>query len=121
MQNGVNCGIIDQGNRIVGGEQISDRSIPWQVMVLLGDDSQAYQYSCGGSIISPNSVLTAAHCTHEMTSLGSGVYYGLDNVDIGNLIPERFLDVSSIKTHELYATDDEDDSIDYDINLEIKL
>uniref|UniRef100_A0A1A9Z347 Peptidase S1 domain-containing protein n=1 Tax=Glossina pallidipes TaxID=7398 RepID=A0A1A9Z347_GLOPL len=43
--------------RIVGGEPVTNNQFPWQV-ALLYEDSLV----CGGSIISPDWVLTAAHC-----------------------------------------------------------
>uniref|UniRef100_D3TS70 Salivary expressed trypsin n=1 Tax=Glossina morsitans morsitans TaxID=37546 RepID=D3TS70_GLOMM len=44
-------------SRIVGGEPVTNNQFPWQV-ALLYEDSLV----CGGSIISPDWVLTAAHC-----------------------------------------------------------
>lgn len=44
--------------RIVGGVDADITAAPWQVAVM---DASFYQY-CGGSIIAPSWVLTAAHC-----------------------------------------------------------
>jgi len=46
-------------HKIVGGSQTSIASFPWQVALLDGQASQIY---CGGSLIRPRVVLTAAHC-----------------------------------------------------------
>lgn len=44
-------------NRIVGGFEIDIEEVPWQVSL------QIYSsHFCGGSIISQNWILTAAHC-----------------------------------------------------------
>ncbi len=45
--------------QIVGGSRASNDMLPWQVAILL----RPYRWQfCGGSIISPTWVLTAAHC-----------------------------------------------------------
>ncbi|MFO0596419.1 MAG: trypsin-like serine protease [Myxococcaceae bacterium] len=44
--------------RIVGGTDADIAAVPWQVAVM---DASWFQY-CGGSIIAPSWVLTAAHC-----------------------------------------------------------
>jgi secreted trypsin-like serine protease len=47
---------------IVGGVPVNNISeLPWQVALVDGDDSKRDQF-CGGSLIAPNWVLTAAHC-----------------------------------------------------------
>ncbi|XP_078600937.1 trypsin-3-like [Branchiostoma floridae x Branchiostoma japonicum] len=55
---GGNCGVpAIQPNRIVGGEEAKPGSWPWQVSV-----RYYTSYPCGGSIIAPNWIVTAAHC-----------------------------------------------------------
>lgn len=44
--------------RIVGGEEVTPHALPYQVSV----QSTSGSHFCGGSIIAPNMVLTAAHC-----------------------------------------------------------
>lgn len=54
------------GGRIVGGEVALQGKYPYQVGLFLQlGDQQAF---CGGSLISPNYVLTAAHCVEEYVS-----------------------------------------------------
>lgn len=46
--------------KIVGGQQASPGQFPYQVGMYIQMDLN--EVFCGGSLISPNSVLTAAHC-----------------------------------------------------------
>lgn len=53
----------DDASRIVGGEPVeSIDSYPWLVSI-----KYSGRHSCGGSLIAPNLVLTAAHCAHPMS------------------------------------------------------
>ena len=46
--------------KIVGGVQTEVHEYPWQVGLVTGNSA----IWCGGSIISKNYILTAAHCVH---------------------------------------------------------
>jgi secreted trypsin-like serine protease len=47
---------------IVGGREVTNISeVPWQVALVQGSGSNLFQF-CGGSLIAPNWVITAAHC-----------------------------------------------------------
>ena len=56
----VECGTKKPGSRIVGGTDAQPGSWPWQVLL----DNKAFQGPvwCGGSILAPYWVVTAAHC-----------------------------------------------------------
>jgi len=51
-------------NKIVGGMAVEEYTMPWQVAVVYSDDSFIDQF-CGGTILCPKFVLSAAHCTHK--------------------------------------------------------
>ncbi|EFX79603.1 chymotrypsin-like protein [Daphnia pulex] len=51
------CGQAKSASRIVGGTEAVPNSLPWQVALFIDD-----KYFCGGSLISNEWVMTAAHC-----------------------------------------------------------
>ncbi|KAE8594473.1 hypothetical protein XENTR_v10019660 [Xenopus tropicalis] len=48
-------------SRVVNGQEVAPHSWPWQVSLQYIYDGYWY-HTCGGSLIAPNWVLTAAHC-----------------------------------------------------------
>jgi hypothetical protein len=65
-------GVRKEVSKITGGTATSIGNYPWQVFLEAGN------FTCGGSIISGNWVITAAHCTED---------------DFGNLIPASQMDI----------------------------
>jgi trypsin len=51
--------------RIVGGTAAAPGEFPWRVLVFMYNPATGSGGICGGTIISPNWVVTAAHCTMD--------------------------------------------------------
>ncbi|XP_078392734.1 serine protease 27-like, partial [Cetorhinus maximus] len=101
------CGRPVISNRIVGGKNSEAGNWPWQVSI-----HQEGKHVCGGSIISNNWVLTAAHCVSKEKSSQYILYFGRYQQNGVNW-NERFLKVLRIILHEKYVHE----STGYDIAL----
>ena len=57
--------------RIIGGKESTVHEYPWQVYVKVTErkDNFLYNSNCGGSIISDEFVVTAAHCFQRLFNL----------------------------------------------------
>ena len=55
------CGQKNGADRIVGGVDAGKNEFPWQVRLQISTDG--HDATCGGSILTRDSILTAAHCT----------------------------------------------------------
>uniref|UniRef100_A0A4W4FCC8 Peptidase S1 domain-containing protein n=1 Tax=Electrophorus electricus TaxID=8005 RepID=A0A4W4FCC8_ELEEL len=59
----LDCGRSGDGTRIVGGQTVTTRGRwPWQVSLHVAGSHQ-----CGGSIITPSWIITAAHCVQTLS------------------------------------------------------
>ena len=67
-----------QASAIVNGQISQSGDWPWQVGVIGTDGSHSWM--CGGSLVAPDRVVTAAHCTAGAVSVsvsaGSNVFFG---------------------------------------------
>lgn len=57
--------------RVVGGEDAEKGQFPHQVSLL---SKYSKSHFCGGSIIAPRFILTAAHCTQDLYAIPENVY-----------------------------------------------
>nr|XP_027234150.1 trypsin-1-like [Penaeus vannamei] len=96
------CGFMSikvDSNRIVNGSDASPREYPYQVIVRPSIGTKVY--SCGGSIIKRNWILTAAHCFFDLdTGLRASsveIRYGSINYFLGTSVTS-----TDFITHEDY-------------------
>ncbi|KAJ8922955.1 hypothetical protein NQ315_001501 [Exocentrus adspersus] len=57
--------------RILGGRNAAKGQLPYQVSIQYCLNSNSCQHSCGGAIIDPNWIISAAHCITQAPALGS--------------------------------------------------
>jgi secreted trypsin-like serine protease len=67
--------------RIVGGVCTTQKKWPWQVALYFrGSDGDTY-FRCGGSLVAPTRVLTAAHCFEGNQGANPENWMAVDNID----------------------------------------
>ena len=62
------CGLLPTSSRIIGGDDVTPHSIPWQVGLLTAPDDYK-QVWCGGTLLSDKHVLTAGHCVFDSNDI----------------------------------------------------
>merc|ERR1711923_373053 len=90
---------LNQGDKIVGGEEAEPHEFPWQVSLRRKSDNFHF---CGGSVLNENTVISAAHCTVIWESADEVVVVAGEHdktVDEGT---EQTVDVSKLTVHENY-------------------
>jgi len=89
--------------KVVGGTEAADGEIPYQIAML-----RSGSFICGGSLIGPTTVLTAAHCVYGYESQPGAfqVRYGTTDRTVGPTIV-----VAKVNRHAQYNSN----TIDYDI------
>ncbi|XP_040211910.1 serine protease 33-like isoform X3 [Rana temporaria] len=96
------CGSPLVSGRIVGGTDSLDGEWPWQVAVI--DYLSDGQSLCGGSLISPEWVMTAAHCINHPIQLSNyNVFLGM--YEFGLIDPNTVVaNVSNIIVNSQYSS-----------------
>uniref|UniRef100_A0A672IBG7 pancreatic elastase II n=1 Tax=Salarias fasciatus TaxID=181472 RepID=A0A672IBG7_SALFA len=83
-------------SRVVGGDDVRANSWPWQVSLQYKSGSNFY-HTCGGTLISSQWVLTAAHCIGSYTYR---VYLGKHSLDTANESGSIAISPAKIVVHE---------------------
>uniref|UniRef100_A0A4W4FWX2 pancreatic elastase II n=1 Tax=Electrophorus electricus TaxID=8005 RepID=A0A4W4FWX2_ELEEL len=86
-------------NRVVGGEDVRPHSWPWQAS-LQYKTSSSYFHTCGGTLISNQWVLTAAHCISSSRTYR--VYLGKHSMNTPNEKGSIAIAPAKIIVHELW-------------------
>ncbi|XP_078366044.1 MAM and LDL-receptor class A domain-containing protein 1-like [Oculina patagonica] len=94
----VSCGFRPPMSRIVGGTIAPINSWPWQVMIT---DNSGNQF-CGGSLVDPYWVVTAAHCLPGETASSIKIRVGAHYRTNGSVGTEQNIEVAKIIMHESY-------------------
>ena len=91
------CGVANSAMRIVGGVETEAHEYPWQVGLVSASGSHPW---CGGTLISPQHVLTAAHCTAGASPSNIAVLLGEHRIDDSDYTR---LSLSAITDHPDYS------------------
>ncbi|XP_078613835.1 chymotrypsin-like elastase family member 2A isoform X2 [Branchiostoma floridae x Branchiostoma japonicum] len=87
------------GNRIIGGEDAGQGEFPWQVSLQMNGG-----HSCGGTLLSNQYVLTAAHCLRSTNAEAYTVWVGDWHLQSEDGTEEDFkFAVSEVHIHEQYS------------------
>ncbi|XP_078101149.1 coagulation factor VIIi [Sander vitreus] len=84
-------------SRLVGSNHCPKGACPWQVLVQLNGNSH-----CGGALINPDWVVTAAHCIHGNPPQNLTVVAGEHNLDVDEGTEQR-IPVSTATGHPGYV------------------
>ncbi|XP_031421444.2 chymotrypsin-like elastase family member 2A, partial [Clupea harengus] len=84
--------------RVVGGEDVRPHSWPWQISLQYNRNGE-WTHTCGGTLISADWVLTAAHCISSSNTYRVGLgKHNLKEDELGS----QFIPAAKIIEHENY-------------------
>ncbi|XP_047488705.1 trypsin-1-like [Penaeus chinensis] len=101
------CGQVNRANRIVGGVETEVNEYPWMVSLVNGNGNYHF---CGGSIISSQWVVTAAHCAAGM-STSDYVLVGDHNLYSSSEANSQRMQIAEIASHPSYDSNTVDNDI----------
>ncbi|XP_013780571.1 clotting factor B-like [Limulus polyphemus] len=84
---------------LIGGEEVERFSWPWMTGIFIQISRNRQMFICGGSVISENYIISAAHCFEMQSPSAYSVRLGSHTLEDGN----RY-EVKSIKKHERYTS-----------------
>ncbi|XP_077986729.1 complement factor B-like isoform X2 [Glandiceps talaboti] len=109
--------------RIIGGTNANEGAWPWQSYILRKRAGGHTEPLCGGSLISPEWVLSAAHCFRnpgfDLEAEEIQIRLGVNHIDEDDEQKPKvqFFDVDRMIVHENFDFDHRDDDFDYDVAL----
>ncbi|KAG5675649.1 hypothetical protein PVAND_005536 [Polypedilum vanderplanki] len=91
---------------IIGGEQAEKGEFPHQVVLGYPDelDPNKISYDCGGSLISKNFILTAAHCVNNRQRQPSVILLGKTSLNDDDELDPILIPVKKIIIHSNYTS-----------------
>merc|ERR1711973_582185 len=92
---------LNQGDKIVGGEEATPHEFPWQVSLRRKSDNFHF---CGGSVLNENTVVSAAHCTVIWDSPDEVVVVAGEHNKVIDEGTEQTVGVSRLLVHESYGS-----------------
>jgi len=92
-------------NRIVGGQNAVRGQFPWQVQ-LHARSGRSFRLACGGTLVSKDVVVTAAHCIKSARTKDYKVYLGRHGATTAGSkdCEEQQFDVERLLVHPDYST-----------------
>jgi endopeptidase E len=106
----------DISSNIIGGKAAVPYSWPWQISMTRKRNETYRSHTCGGSVISKQWILSAAHCVYDDRNLDTyRIKLGVNNQNKDDEQGEKVLKISEIHVHPKFDTDDPAGG--YDISL----
>nr|AAQ75386.1 trypsinogen [Pediculus humanus]AAQ82537.1 trypsinogen [Pediculus humanus] len=94
--------VQEEEGYIVGGKNTSISEVPYLVAMLNNGN-----FFCGGSVVAPNLVVTAAHCVYEQNHKSLAFRAGSSKANVGGVVVKA----KKVHVHPKY----DDQFVDYDV------